>query len=197
MTKNYQKGFGIIPVLLVLILVSLVGLTGYYVYNTQQPKKTNDSAVSADTAKQDSSNSAATQATTTAAAQTETKPADTQKYLVIKEWGVKIPLSSGIEDLTYQYTSYSDYALGGYARLGTQKLLDMKCGDGINGSIVRSPKESSTSGISLGKINNNYYYFTHAQSACMSSTGPNDPKLQVQVATDKELEVAVKQIQSE
>jgi hypothetical protein len=33
--KNNQKGFGLVPVLLIVVIVAIVGFTGWYVWNTQ------------------------------------------------------------------------------------------------------------------------------------------------------------------
>ena len=86
MNKIYrnQKGFGIVPILLILILVAIVGFTGYYVYNNN--KKTDKNTTNQETSK-----------TTT-----EDKNAG---YLVINEWNVRVKLGSADPTfVTYKIT---------------------------------------------------------------------------------------------
>ncbi len=101
MKKLNQRGFSPIAILLALILVVLVGFTGYYVYNSQ--KKDDNKAVTPAPA-----NAAATPSQPSAQ--------DTQKYLVIKEWGVKIPLTAEIADANYYYNN-------GYVYLSTDSIV--------------------------------------------------------------------------
>jgi|GEM_PF-1649203 len=103
--KKDQKGFSVLVLLLILILLAILGFTGYYVYNTQQNKKNTDNTKSAD-------NNASSQP---AAASSVTKP-DTTKYLVIKEWGVKIPLTGTIADANYVVSN-------GYVYVSTDSLV--------------------------------------------------------------------------
>jgi len=76
--KN-QKGFSAVEGLLILVIVAIIGGTGYFVMSTQ--KKTNTNL---DNAAQSSQVVPKPKSSTAAA----------QKYLEIKEWGVKVPLSS-------------------------------------------------------------------------------------------------------
>lgn len=100
-----QKGFSIIILLLILILLAILGFTGYYVYSTQQNKKNADNTKSAD-------NNAASQPATASSA---AKP-DATKYLVITEWGVKIPLTNTIADANYTIAN-------GYVYVSTDALV--------------------------------------------------------------------------
>lgn len=70
MRKLNSKGFGVIEGLLILVIVGIVGGTGFYVYNAN--KNTSDGSDRATIVKDE-------------------EQADTRGYLVIKEWGVKVP----------------------------------------------------------------------------------------------------------
>ncbi len=91
---NKQRGFSTVVLLLGLLLIVAVGFTGYYVWNSQNNKKEDKAEVApATTTKQE-------------AKKIEPSPVkEEQKYLVIKEWGVKIPLSEKITDLTYRFNT--------------------------------------------------------------------------------------------
>ena len=91
---NKQKGFSAVILLLSLVLIVAVGFTGYYVWNTQNNKEDNKAEVApATTTKQETKQDA------------PSPVKEEQKYLVIKEWGVKIPLSEKITDLTYRFNA--------------------------------------------------------------------------------------------
>ena len=81
-----QNGFGIVPVF---VIVVVIGLAGWLIWSAMGNTSQNNVAPK---------NSATSQNQTN----TQTKPIDTTKYLMIKEWGVKIPLSS--ENLGAYYT---------------------------------------------------------------------------------------------
>ncbi len=84
---NNQKGFSAVIVLLSLILLVAVGFTGYFVWNTQNSKKDTTAEVAPATATKPE-----TKQETPAPAKEE------QKYLVIKELNIVIPL----EDWSYE-----------------------------------------------------------------------------------------------
>lgn len=107
--KN-QKGFSAVIVLLGLLLVVAVGFTGYFVWNTQNSKKDTAAEVAPATATKPE-----TKQETPAPAKEE------QKYLVIKEWGVKIPVSGEISDLSYIYNKSEDTVT-----LKTEKLSEQQ-----------------------------------------------------------------------
>lgn len=85
--KN-QKGFSAVEGLLILIIVAIVGGTGYFVVNAQKKTNTNlDNAA---------------QSSQSVAKRSKSSPTASQKYLEIKEWGVKIPLSSADSGVYYK-----------------------------------------------------------------------------------------------
>jgi len=96
--KVNQKGFSVVELVVVVVVLGLLGTIGWMVYDRQ----TNISSINT-------------------TSQPET---DKRKFLVIKEWGVKFPLVSSLE--TAVYTS-GHYNIGGAyspdsARLGLTSL---------------------------------------------------------------------------
>ena len=118
-----QKGFSAVVLLLSFILVVAIGFTGYFVWNTQQNKKDEKAEVASSTVTE------------------KDKPAEEkipdkveQKYLVIKEWGVKIPISDKFADLNYRFNSTEDTVT-----LSTKTLANyqqqLTAGQGVNGDF--------------------------------------------------------------
>jgi hypothetical protein len=87
--REHQSGFSTVAILLIVLVIGIVGATGFFVYQHNRPKLSN----AASNPSQPSS-----QQTTTP---TPTPPASTVAYLTIKEWGVKLPLSDAIKDAYY------------------------------------------------------------------------------------------------
>lgn len=83
--RRAQKGFTVIETLLVLILLAILGFTGYYVYQT----KSN------------------TNSTYNSAAKSSQTPASSTNKFVFKELGVQIPLPDTLKGLTYNVDSQS------------------------------------------------------------------------------------------
>lgn len=182
-----QSGNGAVVALISVLIVVAVGFTGFYVYNTQKGSS-NDPA----------QGTQATSSRTEKAATNseETKQTDTQKYLVIKEWGVKLPLTDEISDLQYTYNAYTENAKGGEVSLHSKKLVDAGCGeDGANGVLIRTPEKSDSIGVLVKTDSNNYYYYMHAQSACMNSKNADDPILKTQLSTNAAITKSVNHIQ--
>jgi hypothetical protein len=162
MKKTNQSGFTPVAILLVLILVTIVGFAGYYVYKTQQNKKDDTKPTAADPA-----------STPTAPSTT-----NTQKYLVIKEWGVKVPLTTPIADATYLYKAFdgggssvylstksiaSKYpecaanktTLFAYGRFDNPNALNDFGNQSIGADYPNAPK-----------VGTYYYYGVHPQAPC-------------------------------
>src|SRR5258708_23143776 len=123
---NKRSGFSIVEGLIVVLVIGLLGLSSWMVY--QRIK---------------------TSATTTGASpnvnqQTTTQPAPTVAYLTIKEWGIKLPLSASIKD--------AYYAVGG--NKGTDGLPNtMWLGlTSLNSSGGNATDDNSTSFSPIGSI---------------------------------------------
>ncbi len=163
--KN-QKGFSIVIVLLCILVVSFIGFAGYYVWNTQQDKKEKEVATVAGAQEQAPAVKEESQPTPTAQ--------DAQKYLEIKEWGVKIPLTQTISDAAYNFDSFNNSA-------GLYKVSYAQyCPSGYGGYIGRfkdandplfardtvGPGTFDALVARSVKINEYYYYYISPQSMC-------------------------------
>jgi Na+-transporting methylmalonyl-CoA/oxaloacetate decarboxylase gamma subunit len=87
MIRLTQKGFGFVETFLLLILAVLVIFVGYYVWHTQQDNKKSTTDTSQ---------------TTSTKAKSGTEAADNVDYLLVKELGIKVPLSGDLKDLKYE-----------------------------------------------------------------------------------------------
>lgn len=167
MNRN-QRGFSIVEGLLAAIVIILLVGVGYYVYSSQQDKKDSDKTTTTIQAEK--------KATTTT-----TKPADSTKYLEIKEMGVKIPLTDKIADAYYEqskegyvYVSihYFDSVKGfegcranpDNEELGIAAVSKAKIGeDSGNGTAF---DEEIAKNVNATKIGDTYYWITGGNGAC-------------------------------
>src|SRR2546423_9389932 len=89
--REHQSGFGTVKILLVVLVVAALAMTGLVFYQHHKPSSTKNTAATSTT-------QATTQPQGSTSAQTQQT---TSQYLTIKEWGVKLPLSSSIQDAYY------------------------------------------------------------------------------------------------
>jgi len=145
MTK--QKGFSAVIVLLSILVVTAVGFTGYYVWNSQQDKKA-DQQPEATITQPKSTDSKQTSSETTNTTQ------NTQKYLVIKEWGVVL---DGIESGVISYKMIGQNSVGFI--VPSSKSVSEDCRD-LGIGIVRASNKDSLPQINIEytKFVNGYYY---------------------------------------
>jgi type II secretory pathway pseudopilin PulG len=92
--RNKQKGFSLVEGLLIFVIVGILASTCWYVWSSN--KKTNDLLNKADK----SSSTISRQSTQDKKSTSEVKAQATQ-YLDIKEWKVRLPLSTQIYDAYY------------------------------------------------------------------------------------------------
>jgi len=163
--RNKQQGFAVLEALLILIVLGILGFTGWFVYHSKQ---------ATDKTLASTGNSSVGTSKVPVSSKTSTKPVppSSQTYLAITEWGVKLQTSSSdqiiyMKDSASQsdsmvFTTKKAEAIGGYCTLAK---------DGL-GTVTRyaqaqtftaSPPESLNSGK---PINGYYYYFSHPQSQC-------------------------------
>ncbi len=121
-----QARFSILSVVVVIATAAILVTAGLFVYQHSRTKVTNAASSS--------------QATNNQQAATTTSPGPTVSYLDIKEWGIKIPLSSNIHDAYYvipQSISYNSDGKpsGVYVDV---KSLNASCGDATAGNTNRS-----------------------------------------------------------
>ena len=133
-TTPEQSGFSVIEVLLAVLVVAALAVTGLVVYQHHKPNSAKNSAATG-----------TSQTTTQPSNTTTTQPAPTTtQYLTIKEWGVKLPLSSAIND--------AYYSVGG--NVGTDGLPNtMWLGlTSLNSSGCNASNEDSPSFKPIGAI---------------------------------------------
>lgn len=104
--RKNQAGFSAVEVVLVLVILGLIGVVGFMVYNSHKTKTT--PVANTTTAK-------STPAKTTT-------PASNQQYLTVKEFGIKIPLTSSTSDLGYIYSANGGNNGLPYVELGSKTL---------------------------------------------------------------------------
>ncbi|HEY4963558.1 MAG TPA: hypothetical protein VIH90_02570 [Candidatus Saccharimonadales bacterium] len=186
MSKFNEKGFSVVELLIVILVLVLIGGVGYLVYKDHKTTVPKVVTVTKTVVLQPKTQS------------TNTTTTSTPSYMVIKEWGVKIPLTSSISDAYYYYNN-------GYAYLSVQSHSSDQCAANnvSEGVITRfsptdiDPQTNQTllseHTIDAVKVGNYYYFYTHPQAACSSDT-----TIQNQANTDMQaFEQAVKQIQAE
>jgi hypothetical protein len=139
-----QSGFSAIEAVLLVVIVAIIGGTGYFVWHAKQntDKSLNDTANSQPgIAKASKITDFAGCKAATGSKLLETYPEQcvtksgqkftNQQYLEIKEWGIKLPLTSPIASVVYssgQYSTGTSSATGGTAKLGLPSL-GSDCGD--------------------------------------------------------------------
>jgi prepilin-type N-terminal cleavage/methylation domain-containing protein len=89
--KQNQKGFSVVEILIVIVVIGLIGTVGWLVYDRQKSPKQSETT-------QQSTNTQSDTKTTDSSKGTEQTQ---QKYLEIKEWSVKLPVSSDVGSLSY------------------------------------------------------------------------------------------------
>lgn len=193
-TPKNQKGFTVIEVLLVLILLSIVGFSGYYVYHTQKSSSTKPAISTTASSTSAGKDTTSTQTTT---------PSDSTQYLVIKEWGVKIPLSDAIKDAVYAYSvEYGAESAG----LSTKTLAAYGDGceaggvgaGGIDRQTVTEHDQNAQKDDNMNypvysiKVGNYYYQYISPQGACSGDDRSAD---NVQLSAIQAFRAAVDKIQ--
>lgn len=193
MKKINQLGFSPVVVLLALILVVLVGFTGYYVYNTQ--KKDDKAAAPSPPAK-------------SIATTNQSSTQDTQKYLVIKEWGVKIPVSEKYVDVTYKMgNDFATFQSETFARLTNQECSAKNSSEYLGG-INRYDESGKNPEISEGpgsaasaaavKVGNHYYdYVNPTQMYCQETPANANGQQKYFMEAIEYLRGQIKQIQAQ
>jgi Tfp pilus assembly protein PilV len=153
-----QAGFAVIELLLVLILLSILGFTGFYVVHARNSaNKTLDTATRTATA-----STAKPTTKSTASAQADTKQT---KYLVVKEWNVKVPLSASTPAVKYTLSADAKYA---------QLALDTTGDCSTPGAIgeferVASSDPTAPTGSYVTELDGYSYTLVSPQSACSSN----------------------------
>jgi hypothetical protein len=123
--QEHQSGFSTTVVLLLILAVTALATTGFVVYQHHRSNSAKTSAATSQTQTTAQPSSAAT-----------TQPAaTTTKYLTIKEWGVRLPLSDTIKTAYYNTAKGSSNGKGGVPSsvwLGLASLSSSSCNPGNN-----------------------------------------------------------------
>lgn len=219
MNRSEQKGFALIEILLVIVILGAIGFTGWFVWHSRQAadKSYNDATrssqgsqarISAVNDFEGCKKATGSKLQETSPEKCVTKdgktftdtstPAPMQPYMVIKEWGVELPLSAGIKDAYYTYDGTGADGYDSVAYVGTKSLaaLDAECAaqpdkTGV-GVIFRQSVATHDAHVAKGdpytvgtvKIGKYYYGYTHAQAAC---SGTIDSAASKQQAADMAL----------
>jgi prepilin-type N-terminal cleavage/methylation domain-containing protein len=116
--KVNQKGFSVVEILVVIVVVGLLGAVGWLVHDRQKSKTDNRQA-----------STTVTTPAKTPHAETPNQPQSNQSqvsYLAVKEWGVKIPQTSTGNVISYQISA-DDKNMANFVSSG-QKALGGSCG---------------------------------------------------------------------
>lgn len=150
--KLNKKGFTLVEVLLVIIALSLIVGVGFYVYNSNKE----DPQASSDT--------------NTKVVETDKQPVSQEKYLKIKELGVKIELSDDIADAYYYVNST------GYAYLSTHYFDNIKDFEGCTASGGAGGDGGGIAAVSNAKVGDDHFgeAWTEDQLKSISDTKIGD-----------------------
>jgi hypothetical protein len=160
-----SNGFGALNIMIAILTVLVIGVVGWYVIDHKN-KTHNNSAATPSSSTESTSQPNSIQL-----------PASAPTYLSIKEWGVSIPLSSGISDAYYVVNSSSVDAKGtpSSVLVGLKSLDSNGCATantnsgqtgalGLIGRSAPTEKDPVSGDLITKKYPNgttigNYYYF--------------------------------------
>lgn len=170
--KINQKGFSVVEILVIIVVVGLLGAVGWLVYDRQKSKN-NEQPVTQSSSPQQKIEETSKQ---------EAKTADPNKgYLVVKEWGLRFKLPNNLADINYRihgdmvafYAKPTGYTVE--YRSDYEKVRDGNYPQYAIGSLYRSTESSKDKiGIQVEgkKIGNYYYYTAHAFSSLATGAAP-------------------------
>lgn len=168
--SNERGAFSVLAAILVVVLVAVVGVAVYNMNKSHQK--------AAETASTSPSPSTSP-VTSTSPTATATPTPTASGYLVVSQWGVKLPASGVLANLQYSIVN-------GYVMFYTSELYPKypACGPGGIGSLSRLTKGASNepvnTAISAGTINGYDYFYSEAQQPCVqgASTTSADEQLE-------------------
>lgn len=194
MKKLNTKGFGAVEAILIIVVIGILGFVGYRAYQVYTGQKADDRQLSERREKEEIS-------------------ADTSnesKYILIEEWGVKIPVLSS-STLVLTSDNFRDTPVGYSGKYIHARALENYCGkpqpdrDGNYepsvGHISRyKNKEDMDSQASapsfIKEIKGYYYFFIGPQAACGKSERLVNESFDLQTEIGKELLNSVKGIEA-
>ncbi|TAH33970.1 hypothetical protein EYC59_04095 [Candidatus Saccharibacteria bacterium] len=191
--KTNQSGFSTVEAILILVVVAILGFTGWFVWNSQK----NTDKTTADTNK----SQPAISPKKAVPNKDTTTQADQTAYVTVKEWGVRFKVPAGLTDVQYKIfsktTANGDDQLAIYAKpagSGVKYVSDYESSsDGFPthalGVVYRSTSatQERTDSTVTGKKLGDYYYYTAwafnsmaTGAACTGLYGNDEQNCQVE-----------------
>jgi hypothetical protein len=205
MTIKQPSGFGILPIIIVIAAVAVLGFVGVRLLTAQLGK-------SAGTARTPANNSAHPPSLQPSNTQTSSTPAQTDLYLDIKELGIKIKLSDGINDAEYALFQPQQTDGSTIVGISAHSLDDglspdagvhCRADSGAIGAIIATttdpiaPDEQPqpVDNKTLFKLGDVYYHYVGPQIACDISGPGHEAMAQLIVQKQKAFAEAFKTVQ--
>ncbi len=179
-----QRGFAALEAFLILIIVAIIGGTGYYIYHA------NSKATDTQNAAQTDANTAVSHTSNDTAA---------QKFVTIKEWNVRAPYNGKLTLESSVSGNVASFSSSELDASGTQCKSEANFG----GSIIRYQatdaylnEDGSDSGKTAaqyaatlksptyGRVGTEYYFYTAPQAACGDTQSSKDLQAQTKGAVE-------------
>ena len=200
--KIDQRGFGAVEAVLIIVIVGILGFTGWFVWHSKHTTNTDLSSGKSQNSASITSFEQCKKASgsklletfpeqcVTKSGKSFTAPSQTQTeaYLTITEWRVKLPLTSGIKDASYTISS------SGIVHVTTKQLTNLAakvngCRAGIDDIYLQRVTSNEKGGVHIGSY---YYLQYHAnEMACVSENTPEGEQIGV---IQQELSAAIEKV---
>ncbi len=152
-----QRGFSVVEVVLIFVIIGILGFTGWFVWNSQ--KKIN---ATLDDSSKGSSTVVATKKAITPTTNNSTQT-PTSNYLTIKEWAVKFEIPSSIKNMSYSI-------LNGAVWFESSDLSSLAGGTKCSLGLMERVDPSSTmetGAVKIKHVGNYDYWYGGPQQACL------------------------------
>lgn len=163
--------------LLAVLILAILGVSGFVSWNFLQNKPDKKS---------------------TNTHQTNDDPSEGGKYLVIKEWGVRVPKSSNTQDLIYYYNPARPNGIINFGLIALAARYPGCAPDrvGLSLGLVRSTEEDSLSPLeSFTKIGDYFYAVGSGGATCFDSLNIPESDVALSGLAREELSEALKKLE--
>ena len=167
-----QKGFAALEAILIIVILVIIGGTGYYVWHSKQ--QTDKTLSQAEKTSQITPRITAKKASNTS---TSTSSSKSASYVNLTEWGIKIKIRDADKVVfTIDDSVTKPYGIDAIGTAGPkfkpEALVDKSCEPGV--SLYRS--NQSPGDFANKKVNEKYYWITGGPGACSNNptTNPDD-----------------------